>query len=323
MAKTEKTVAPTVEEDKENPLPFAADEADGNEPAFEAKEVVLGGEKKADPEPPPVDSGAAELQRQLDVRNAELREREYQLEAERARAQQAERQTGVISVSMIDQAIEAAKNQSGQLRAQFVAAQTAGNYEAAADIQIAIADNRANLLALQQQRQAVEAYSQQQQQPRSAPPPQAAQTVDGPSQIAAQLDRNGYAKSAEWIRAHRDIVADSRGVDRVNAAHQYAVNIKGLIPETPEYFAKIEEELGLREPERAPVPRPSAPIRTPTASAPVTSSTPSLNGQQRRGVVTLTAAQREHAHNVLGMTDEEYAAAISDPAVQKRLLGAR
>ncbi len=291
---------------------------DTGEPEFEAKEVVLDGDKAVEPSPDePVDPGVALLRSQLEASESERRRAEQERDAERNARAQAERQTGAISVSMVDQAMEAGKSYRSQLRQQFIAAQTAGNYESAADIQIAISQNEANLLALQQQKQYVE---QQAAQPQQRPAPQRAEpTLDGPSQIAQQMERTGYPKSADWIRAHRDQVANSDGVERVNAAHEYAVKIKGLRPETPEYFARIEEELGLSEPPVRVVP-PAAPRPRTAAAAPASSSAPSLNGQSRHTRITLNPKQVEHA-DILGMSPEEYAIAMNDPKVQTRLLG--
>ncbi len=293
---------------------------DTGEQQFEAKEVVIEGDKPAEPSSvEPVDPGVALLRSQLEASESNRRRAEQERDAERNRAQQAERQTGAISVSMVDQAMEAGKSYRSQLRQQFIAAQTAGNYESAADIQIAISQNEANLLALQQQKQYVE--QQAAQPPQRQAPQRAEPTLDGPSQIAQQMERTGYPKSADWIRSHRDQVANSEGVERVNAAHEYAVKIKGLRPETPEYFARIEEELGLSEP-TVNVTQPSIKARYIPPAAPTSSSAPSLNGKNRQRRISLNKSQVEHA-DILGMSLEEYAVAMDDPKVQTRLLGNR
>lgn len=327
---------PAAQDEDDNP--FAADEAGNKPPQYEAKEIVIGAETPAKAAPatptPPQDDGAAELKRQLEARERQLetesRARQHAeavARAEHDRATMAERQTSAVSTYAIDQAIESANRQSEQASADLERAWTAGDYKAASLIQRQIARNEANLLALQQQKQYVESQAAQ---PRQAPQPQQVQ-APASDDLASVLDQRGARKSAEWIRAHPDAVADQRGRNRVNAAHEHAVNILGLVPETDEYFAQVEETLGLRQPEaRTAAPVPNTPMqqrqvvqRGGRPAAPVSPSTPSLNGRTARQSITLSPEQRQHAHDVLGMSDEEYAAELAAAQETGKLYGAR
>jgi hypothetical protein len=61
-----------------------------------------------------------------------------------------------------------------------------------------------------------------------------------------------------------------------------------------------------------------------TMAAPARAEAPSLRtGRTRQIGVPLTARQREHARDVLGMSDEEYAAELLDAQGRGKMLGAR
>lgn len=329
---------PQVKEDVAE-LPFADDEKPDNEaPQYEAKEVVLGAEpsSKSEKQILPADDGAAELKRQLEAQSRQLeneararQQAEAAARAEHERATMAERQTAAVSTYAIDQAIEAANRQSEQASGDLERAWTTGDYKAAAGIQRQIARNEANLLALQQQKQMVETQAAA---PRQATPQvqiqQAPPSFDAET-LAATLERSGSRKSAEWIRAHPEAVADQRGRNRVEAAHAHAVNIVGLVPETAEYFAQVEQTLGMGEPVRRaePVPTPMQQRQTVQRggrpAAPVSPSTPNLSGRTQRQSITLSPEQRAHAHDVLGMTDEEYAGELMAAQESGKLYGGR
>ena len=59
-------------------------------------------------------------------------------------------------------------------------------------------------------------------------------------------------------------------------------------------------------------------------AAPARAEAPSLRTGRTRGTaVALTARQREHARDVLGMSDDEYAAELLDAQSRGKMLGAR
>lgn len=349
-----------VTEDPEQQTHFGAliDEPDESlqpEDRLEPKTVVIGGEPvrkgdkkpepprgeddspmRASPEPAPEDEGVLELKRQL-VNQQQMTNRAAEVARNEHQARiQAERGIAQSNVQMVDQAIEAAKRDSDQARAYFQGALDRGDHKGASEAQILISDARANLLRLMEMRESVVAEAQQQPQPqpqRQQPQPQR-QFAD-PSQqmqanvhnLSSHLVQTGFPKSAEWIRSHPELVKDQAGIRSVSAVHDLAVEKHKLIPETDAYFDKIEELLGVGE----------APQMTQTrqgqrtmgqlrsmAGAPARAEAPSLRTGQRRGTpVALTARQREHARDVLGMTDEEYAAELVDATSRGKMLGAR
>jgi hypothetical protein len=347
-------------DDPEQATHFGAllDEPDDDlspEERLPAKTVVVGGETvrkgdkkvtpaevdspmRASPEPAPEDEGVTELKRQLSHqqmmtnRAAEVARNEHQarIAAERGVAQS--------NVAMIDQAIEAAKRDSDQAREFFRHSLDRGDHKGASEAQILISDARANLLRLMEMREGVASEAQTQQpQPRPQPQPQRQQYAD-PAQLmqanvnnlSTHLDRTGFPKSAAWIRSHPEMVKDQTAINAVDGAHGFAVNTLKLIPETDAYFDKIEELLGVGEDRQM-----SSQTRQgqrqigqntvrSMAGAPARAEAPSLRTGRTRGTqVALTARQREHARDVLGMTDEEYAAELLDAQGRGKMLGAR
>jgi hypothetical protein len=347
-------------DDPEQATHFGAllDEPDDDlapEERLPAKTVVVGGEPvrkgdkkptpaelespmRASPEPAPEDEGVTELKRQLSHqqmmtnRAAEVARNEHQarIAAERGVAQS--------NVAMVDQAIEAAKRDSDQAREFFRHALDRGDHKGASEAQILISDARANLLRLMEMREGAAAEIQQPQpQPRQQPQPQRQQYAD-PAQLmqanvnnlSTHLDRTGFPKSAAWIRSHPEMVKDQAAINAVDGAHGFAVNTLKLIPETDAYFDKIEELLGVGEDRQM-----SSQTRQgqrqigqntvrSMAGAPARAEAPSLRTGRTRGTqVALTARQREHARDVLGMTDEEYAAELLDAQGRGKMLGAR
>lgn len=340
--------------DPEQATPFGAltEEPDDDyrpEERLPAKTVVVGGEKVrigdkkpvvsdspmvATPEPAPEDEGVLELKRQL-TNQQNMTNRAAQIaHAEHQARVQAERGVAQSNVQMVDAAIEAARRDSEQARAYFQGALDRGDHKGAADAQILISDARANLLRLMEMREGVIAEVQQQPQPQRQQPQPQRQYAD-PSQLmqanvqnlSGHLDRTGFPKSAAWIRSHPEMVKDQTAINAVDGAHGFAVNTLKLIPETDAYFDKIEELLGVGE----------APQMTQTrqgqramnqlrsaAAAPARAEAPSLRTGQSRGTrVALTPRQREHARDVLGMSDEEYAAELVDATSRGKMLGAR
>jgi len=348
-------------DDPEQQTHFGAlvDEPDDDVPAearLEAKTVVIGGEtvrkgdrkpeqltggeggirNRGEPEssPPPVeDEGIVELKRQLANQQAMTQRAQQIAQNEHTARVHAERGLNVSNVSMVDQAIESAKRDSEQARAYFQTALDRGDHKGAADAQIMIADARSNLLRLMEMREGlgVETTPQRQQpQPRQAPQPQG---YADPTQLmhanvqnlSSHLDRTGFPKSAQWIRSHPEMVKDRDAINRVDGAHGYAVNTLKLIPETDAYFDKIEELLEMDHRDMAPGPTRRTERQMPQRSmaAPARSEAPNYRGQVRGQRVALTPRQREHARDVLGMSDEEYAAELVDAQARGKMLGAR
>jgi hypothetical protein len=277
--------------------------------------------------PTPGDDPTVELRRQLDMQRGQTERAERAARDAMARAAQAETRAGQASVHMVGSAIEAATRASDQARAQFQACLDAGDHRGAADAQIALSDARANLLRLQEQKAIIEEDAKR-PPPQPQLPPAAPQfdSVAAMQNIITELTRTGFQRSAQWIRNHPEMVSTREAINRIDGAHGYAVNNLKLVPDTDAYFDKMEEMLGMREPPRSnyrqPEARPSNPNARP--SAPANPGAPSYrSGESRSQSVHLTPEMREHAHNVLGMTDEEYAEELARAYDEGKLLSVR
>lgn len=272
----------------------------------EIKEAPAASADSAKKEEIPAEAGIDELKKQL----TSFRQR---AEAAERAARESEGRVAAVSrnaidanLNMIVSSIETAKGASGTAKADYQRAMEAGDYAKAAEAQEQMADARANLLRLQERKSEMESGRQTQQTP---------QPVSEVERIASQLS----APSAAWVRAHPDV---AKNFNKAEAAHRYAVDIEGVTVDTPDYFKRVEEILGMRKSEKtADGEIEATPTRkSPPAQAPVTQSTQSLRtGQASRQSVTLTTAEREIARE-MNMTDREYAieklAAIRDGQIK-------
>lgn len=278
---------------------------------------------------PSQDDAAAELRRQLDLQRQATVRAEAAARDAVLRAAQAEHGRTAANVAMIDAAIDSAVRASSQAAARGQAALDLGDHKTAMEAQVELNDARHNLLRLQEQKAMVEEdirlqrQQAQQPQPRQQPPQQfdPGRAMDA---ITAQLAQTGYVRSAQWLRQHPEFVSSPQMIDRVDAAHREAVNLEGLRAESDEYFDHIERRLGIESPAaRQPSQTYGRGVGA-RAAAPVSSAAPSLRDGRTRSVsVHLSPAMRDHAQNVLGMDDEEYARELERARAEGKLLGVR
>lgn len=243
--------------------------------------------KKNEPAEPTID----DLRAQLKVYDDRAKAAERAASDANAQLSAVSRNAVDANLSMIVSSIETAKGVSATARGELQRAMEGGDFAKAAEAQEALADARANLLRLQERKAEVE-------NGRGQPPQRQQAPVSEIEQIASRLS----PPSAAWIRAHPEVAND---FGKAEAAHNYITRIKGVVVDTPEYFRRIEEELGMRQPE--PTRTEARPTQRVTMQAPVTQSAPSLQtGHSERQTVTLSAAERDVARE-MNMTDREYA----------------
>jgi hypothetical protein len=327
--------APTVPDTPRTPTDLVAERNAARD--RRAGEIATSSLPQAPPQPPrerervepkPGDDPASELRRQLDQQRGLTERANRAAEQAMQRAAMAERNAGQANVHMVGSAIEAAERASQQAKDRFQACLDAGDHRGAADAQIALSDSRANLLRLQEQKAIIEEEARQpRQQPQ--PPPQGAPQFDAASaraNIIAELQRTGYDRSARWVSDHPEWTASREQINRVDGAHGYAVNNLGLRIDSDEYFAKMEELLGMRNPpqQRQNFQEPRAQREGARPAAPVNPGAPSYRtGESRQMQVHLTSEQRHFARDVLGMTDEEYAEELARSYNEGKLLQTR
>lgn len=278
-------------------------------PADEPVTVNLGDdapviEKKTEPPAAPdVDEreqALAELRKQIEEERARAeRERKAREQAEQyAREQEFAAKSAKVEVQdsnlrVILNAIEATEQAASGAERAYADAMAAGDYTQAAKAQRAMAQAESQLLQLKNGKSALEdrLQSQTHEGRVASESPKIEKTAgraDPVEEMAAQLT----PKSADWLRAHP---AAANQVNKLVAAHQAAVELEGITPETPEYFAYIEGKLGFTTAKQTEKPQ-SAPAKA-MASAPVSSSS-SSGGGSRSGngsSMTLSPAEVEFA----------------------------
>jgi hypothetical protein len=155
--------------------------------------------------------------------------------ADRARAARADRET----VETRRYLLELEKDKSHSRFRELAARQEIAQHELREAEEADDADRRADaygrIAALEAQRLDVERRSQYL---NSLPEPQISDPVE---RFAATLT----PRSANWVREHRDLMANPRTNAKVTGAHNFAVS-EGLTPDSDEYFDYIERAVGLR-----------------------------------------------------------------------------
>ena len=296
MARPKKEAAP-IEAETEKP----AIEAQEEPKAEIIAEPEAGSQKK---ETKSATEGLEELGRRLEEeKNARLKaERERNEAVQRAFRAQAEKDES--DRLLIEGQLNQSQSNAGFLENAYAAAITEGDTLRAAKIMREMAKVEAQILQLKNGEQSLK--ERPKEQPRALDPVEA---------FAAQLS----PRSAAWVRAHPEFATNQKLTRKMIRAHEDAVD-DGLPPDTDDYFAYVENRLGvaqraapsrIREPERDDYEEPlseagrgSGGRQVAPAAIPV-SRDMSPSGQ-RRTTYRLTTAQQEAAANS-GMTHQEYA----------------
>jgi hypothetical protein len=201
------------------------------------------------------------------------------------------------NLSLVTNAIDTIKQSNDILKGRYRDAMAAGDFDAAADVQLDMSTNAAKLMQLEQGKIALE--SQPKREPR---------TVDLVESFAGQLS----PRSASWVRSHPQFATDQRLNRKMVRAHEDAID-EGFVADTDAYFDFVERKLELRQSNDAAGDggdalsdaAASSQRRASPSAAPVSREGSSTNGQ-RPNTVRLTAAEREMAQ-MMDMSDTEYA----------------
>lgn len=283
-----------VDENKQVEVAIPADEpvtVDLGEPVSKGEQV--GVDKSA---PDEREAALAELRQQIEAEKSRAeRERQAREQAERyAYEQETAAKTARVEVKdsnlrVILNAIEATEQAASAAERAYADAMAGADYQSAAKAQRAMAQAESQLLQLKNGKAAIEDQLQEAGKPDSGPRiDRMPRSSDPVEDMAATLT----PKSAAWLRAHPDA---AKNVNRLVAAHQAAVELEGIEPESPEYFAFIEGKLGIGEPVKVKDTK-SSPAKA-MASAPVSSSSSSsVGGRSYNGsTMTLSPAEVEFA----------------------------
>lgn len=264
----------------------------GDIPAVEKTPEV----KQKVEEPDEREKALQELRQQLDDQKAaaarERQEREQieQFAREQARkAQFAEVDAEDSRLSTIKNAIDSVEQSAQGAERAYADAMAVGDYATAAKAQRAMAQAESQILQLNNGKRALEERLQARSttEGRVREPELPFQRSQDPVEaMAARLT----PKSAEWLRAHPEA---ANQVSKLTAAHSAATELEGIRVETPEYFAYIEQRLGIGEKTTAdPAPKPKPKKELP--SMPTSSGTGNGAGGGANSM-TLSPAEVEMA----------------------------
>lgn len=274
-------------------------EADENteEVIVEQPEPTETTEEVVKDEAPPEEDIQATLQR---LKEQVEQEKQARLEAERQareavnREYQARNDKKDSDLQLVVNAIQTVKTNNSILQGRLAEAMAAGDYNQAAEVQREMSANEARLLQLENGKAAMEA------EPKRQPPP----IQDPVEAMASQLT----PRSADWLRRHPEFARDGRLLRQMIAAHELAVG-RGIQVDTDDYFANVENTLGLHQARQAQPVEPDDPMSqaaqvTQRRAAPP--AAPVSRAPSSGTVVRLTPEEREMA-GFMKMTPEEYA----------------
>lgn len=332
----EKPIEVSVDKPNEPELPLgtaAAKPADGPvaveipaEPTEDKDEAAKG--------PDPV----AELQAQLErMRESSARMQENALAERRAReaaeqeARAAREESGNKNIEIADtrlhaitNAIAAEKGEAEALKAALRQATADGDMDKVADINMKFGEIGSRLRELNDGKAQLEAYLRAPRKPAAAqrptvqPPRPTEQTAPAASQTtgdpAEDYIRSMPPRVQDYLRGRdKTWLTDKRTNDKLVAAHFTALS-EGYAEESPGYFARIDDQMGVKteapgvSPGTVPAARRAAPARAkPAIPAAPTSPKAATSGQTEGGqrTVTLTAREQEAAKSQ-GLTNQEY-----------------
>lgn len=181
-----------------------------------------------------------------DVIKAQAQEYEAKLEAERKekeearrRAEKAEQEAKVATAKVADSEIDAVTNaihavemERETVKRQLKDAMESGDFDGTVKAQEALAEVVTKLSALKEGKNYIE---QRKSEPAQHQDPQ-----------EAYISRF-TPRSQEYLRSHRELIADPSKNKRMIAAH-YEAEAEGYAPDTDAYFKFLDQKLGYAEP---------------------------------------------------------------------------
>ena len=270
-----------------------------NEMADEAEDKVVVDDEQAHVEEQPkeltLEEGVDDLKQRLAAAEARAKAAEEAKHKAELDAHAARGTVQETNLQLVSNAIDTLRQSNEIAKANYKAAMSAGDYDAAATYQEEMSGHAAKLLQLEQGKQVLEST------PLPVAPVQ--RPTDPVEAFAAQLS----PRSAEWVRRHPQFVTDPRLNQKMIAAHNM-VMADGGVADSDDYFADVERLLGVGKAPAATAeamseaaqPTARRATSTPPPAAPVSRDTRGGN------IVRLTPEEREMAE-MMKMTPEEYA----------------
>lgn len=210
-------------------------------------------------------------------------------QAQQANYAKAEVQDGNLRIIL--NAISADEQAASNAERIYSDAIASGDTALAAKAQREMARIEARLLQLENGKRALEDRLQAGEGRISEPEMPRFTPQHGPADKVEALAARLTPKSADWLRSHPDA---ANHIDKLTAAHSAAVQLKGIEPETPEYFKYIEKQLGFRGKED----KGDKPVKKANISSAPVSSAGSMMSTRQSGsssTVVLSPAEVEQA----------------------------
>ena len=227
-------------EDTELAITIVDDEV-ANVAAAEEKSEVAKAAPAAD------DVAKADLKAQfetLEKRAADEERRRIAAESQAAQhkreAEESRRRETSSHLDTITTAIGAAQQEVEAAKVAYKSAREVGDVNAEVEAADRLAIARADIRRLDEAKQDIEVRA------KAPPKREAAQETDP----VAAFVRGRTEPTANWIRSHPEYVKSERGLRKLTAADAVAQD-EGHLPDTPEYFARVEQYLGLSKTEPA------------------------------------------------------------------------
>lgn len=185
-----------------------------------------------------------EYQKQLAAAEREARLRAEQYAAQQAQTvQYAQNEVQDSNLRIIQNAISSTQSQAEQAERLYAEAMAAGDYEAAARAQRAIAQAESHLLQLENGKARLEEVLSETTEGRVEAPRVPSFEPRIPRDPVEVYAERLTPKSAAWLRDHPEVVDR---IPRLTRAHEDALE-DGIQPESREYFDYIERRLGLQQ----------------------------------------------------------------------------
>lgn len=198
---------------------------------------------------------------------------------------------------MLRSAIDARKADMESAKRDYAQALQAGDYNAVAEANGKIAELAAEKKQYEASFAQLEEWRKQppQQQPPQQQPQQ--QQID----VVEARARASTPRAAAWIRSHPELARDPATWNKIIHSASYNTNVRQLSPDSPEWIAAIEADLGLQAQQASQ----QAQQRRGNVAAPPSRTAFGQNGSRASGPRVLTAKQAQAAKD-MGMTNEEY-----------------
>lgn len=249
---------------------------------------------------------AAQLKAARETADAERRARtEAERQAQEAREAATRSQTDAASKQalIVDGAIEKVGLEVEQARGAYRAAMENGDYDAAANAQVAISEATAKRVRLQEAKAQIE--SARGRQPTHEGRVERQQPQQPANEFEAMVSKFTPASQA-WARQHPAYFTDDKLRKKVIAAHHQA-DADDIPFDSPEYFQYIEERVGIRQaPQQQTTTDPGRRPSGGAVAAPVARDSIAGGARVSGNSVRLTAAQVEAAE-IAGLTLQQYA----------------